>query len=70
MAVFENMMSDLYFHEESDYSGENTCGNKVLLSNILQPFHESEQKKRVVMGAMRKELSIYTLQLPIYYILE
>ena len=48
VAGFENMMSGLYFNEESYYSGENTCGNKVFLSNILQPFYfEFEQKKNV-----------------------
>ena len=30
------MMSDLYFNEESDYSEENTCDNKVFHSTILQ----------------------------------
>ena len=55
MAVFENMMSDLYFNEESDYSGENTCGNKVFLSNIFRPFHfESEQKKTCGNGSDEK----------------
>ena len=28
----ENMMSHLYFNEESDYSEENTCDNEVHLS--------------------------------------
>ena len=64
-------MSNSYFNEESDYSEENTCGNKVFRSTILQPFQlEPEQKKRVVMRAMRKKLNIFTLQLPIYYMLE
>ena len=39
-------MSDLYFNEESDYFGENTCDNKVFRSTILQTFQfELEQRK-------------------------
>ena len=39
-------MSDLYFNEESDCSEENTYGNEVFHSTILQPFQfEPEQKK-------------------------
>ena len=34
----ENMMSDLYFNEESDYSEENISNNKDFCSTILQPF--------------------------------
>ena len=35
-----------HFNEESDYSEENTCDNKVFCSTILQPFQfEPEQKK-------------------------
>ena len=30
----ENMMSHLYFNEESDYSEENTCENEVFHSTI------------------------------------
>ena len=65
-------MSNLYFSEESDYSEENTSDNNDFRSTILQPFQfEPEQKReRVVMGAMRKKLNIFTLQLSIYYILE
>ena len=29
-------MSPLYFNEESDYSEENTCGNKVFSSTLEQ----------------------------------
>ena len=50
-------MSDLYFNEGNDYSEENT----VLSLN---------RKKLTVMTAMRKKLNIFTLLLPIYYILE
>ena len=65
-------MPDFYFNEESDYSEVNTWGNDVFYSTILQPFQfESEQKKKcVVIKAMRKKLSIFMFQLPIYYILE
>ena len=45
-------MSDLYFNEESDYSGENASDNDDFRSTILQPF----QKKRLLMRAMRKKL--------------
>ena len=31
-------ISDLYFNEESDYSGENTSDNEVFRSTILQLF--------------------------------
>ena len=42
------VMSDLYFNEESDYSGEDTCDNKVFRFTIFQPFQfEPEQKKNV-----------------------
>ena len=64
-------MPHLYFNEESDYSEENTSDNEVFRSTILQPFQsEPEQKICAVMRAMRKKLNIFTLQLPIYYILE
>ena len=62
-------MSDLYFNEEHDHSDENRSENEDFHSTILQPFlFEPEQKKRVVMRDMTK--NIFTLQLPIYYILE
>ena len=65
-------MSDLCFNEESDYSEENTSDNEDYRSAIFQPFQfePKQKKKRVVMRAMRKKLNIFTLQLPIYYILE
>ena len=47
------MMSNLYFNEVSDYPEENTCNNEVFHSTI---FHD------------RKKLTIYTVQLLIYYI--
>ena len=47
----ENTMSHLYLNEESDYSEENTCENKVFRCSI---FHH------------RKKLNIFTLQLPIF----
>ena len=59
-------MSDLYFNEESYYSEENTCDNDVFRYTILQLFHfETEQKKSVVIRAMRKNLHLFTLQLHI-----
>ena len=59
------------FNEESDYSEENTSDNEDYRSTIFHSFQfEPEQKKRVVMRAMRKKLDILTLQLPIYYVLE
>ena len=52
-------MSHLYFNEESGYSEENTYDNEVFRSTILQPFQfKPEQKKRVVLRAMRKKLNI------------
>ena len=64
-------MSHLYFNEESDYSDENTCDNKVFRFTILQPFQfEPEQKICVVMRATRKKQNIFKLQLPIYYIIQ
>ena len=64
-------MSDLYFNEESDYSEENTSDSEGFRSTIFQPFQfEPEQKKNMVMRAMRKKLNIFTLQLAIYYLLE
>ena len=50
-------MSDLYFNEESDYSEENRSGAEGSHSTILPRFQfELEQKKRVIMRAMRKKL--------------
>ena len=49
----ENMMSNLYLNEESDYSEENTCENEVFRSTVL---HHT------------KKLNIFTPQMPIYYI--
>ena len=48
-------MSHLHFNEESDYSEENTCGKEVFRSTLLHH---------------RKKLSIFTLQLVIYYNLD
>ena len=43
----ENMMPDLYFNEENDYSEENTKENEDFRSTILQPFvFEPEQKSK------------------------
>ena len=47
----------------------------VTMKTFVPPFfnHFSlsvNREKRVVMRAMRKKLNIFTLQLPIYYILE
>ena len=63
-------MLDLYFNDESDYSEENTSDNEDFCSTIFQPFQFEQLKKRVVMRAMRKKRNIFTLQLPIYYIIE
>ena len=46
----ENMMSPLYFNDESDHSEENTCGNEVFRTTIIHH---------------RKSLNIFTLQQPI-----
>ena len=60
-------MSDLYFNEDSDYSEENTCDDKVFRSTIFQPFQfEPEQKKTCGNEITRNKLSIFTLQLPMY----
>ena len=40
----ENTISDLYFNEERDYSEEETCGNKVFRSTILQQFQFKPEK--------------------------
>ena len=55
-------MSDLYFNEESDYSEEN-----VTMKSFNLP---QNRERRVVKKTMRQKLNIFTLQLPIYYILE
>ena len=55
-------MWDLYFHKDSDYFEENTSDNEDFGSTIFQPFQfEPEQKKRVVMRAMRKRLNMFML---------
>ena len=55
------------------FSEENTSYNNDFRSTIYQSS-QSEQslnrEKEVVMRAMRKKLNIFTLHLPIYYILE
>ena len=65
-------MSDLYFNEESDYSKENTSTNEDFCSTNLKPLQfGSEQKKTCGNESYeKKKLNIFTLQLPIYYILE
>ena len=55
-------MSDLYFNDESDYSEENVTMKSF---NLLQ-----NRERGVVMKTMRQKLNIFTLHLPIYYILE
>ena len=55
-------MSGLYFNEESDYSEQNTCDNKVFRSTpFFNHFSLSDPEQK------RKKLNIFTLQLPIYY---
>ena len=55
------------FNEESDYSDENTSDTEDFRSTILESFQlEPEQKKSVLMRAMREKLNLFTLQLPIY----
>ena len=49
----ENMMSNLYFTEESDYSEENSCENEVFHSTVLHH---------------RKKLNIFMSEMPILYI--
>ena len=63
-------MSNLYFNEESDYSEENTCGNKFFHSTILQPFQFNPEQKNHEKETMKKKLNIFTHPLLIYYILE
>ena len=48
---------------------------QVTKKTFFPPFFDHfslrlSRKKRVIMRAMRKKLSLFTLQLPIYYILE
>ena len=48
-------MPYLYFNKESDYSVENTGGNEVFCSTILQPFQfEPEKKVCMVRIAMER----------------
>ena len=60
-------MPDLYFNEKSYYSEENTCGNEVFRSTILQPFqfdpelkktcdNESHEKKTKYIHALTADL--------------
>ena len=68
----ENKMSELYFNEESDiFWGRYMCQWSLSLhrSSTISGWVWKE-KRRVVVKAMRKKLSISTLQLPICYILE
>ena len=62
----ENTMSDLYFDEERDcYYDENTMTIKSFVPPFFNHFSLNlNQKKRVVMRAMRKKLNIFALQLP------
>ena len=55
------------FNEESDYFDQNTSDTEDFCSTILQSFQlEPEEKKSVLMRAMREKLNLFTLQLPIY----
>ena len=55
--VKEILRIDLHFNKEVDYSEENAIGNKDFRSTIREPFQfEPEQKKILVMRAMRKKL--------------
>ena len=64
-------MSDLCFNEESDYPEESLSDNEDFPPLFFNYFSLSlNRKKLLVMRAMRKKLSMFTLQLPIYYILE
>ena len=64
-------MSDLHLNEESYYFEENTCDNEVFAPPFFNHFSLNlNMWKRVAMRAMRKKLNLFTLQLPIYYILE
>ena len=50
------MTSDLYFNEESYYSGENTRDNEDFYSTIFQPLQfELEQKKTCDSESHEKE---------------
>ena len=49
---------------KKDFSEEDACDNKAFRSTILRSFQfEPEQKKCVVMRAMRMKLNIFRLQL-------
>ena len=49
-------MSELYFNEESYFSEEDTCDNKVFRSTILEPFQiKAEQKKKCGNESHEKE---------------
>ena len=64
-------MSDLFFNKESDYSEENIYVTvKSFAPSLFNHFSMSlNRKKRVIMRAMRKKLNIFTIQLPICYLL-
>ena len=48
------MTSDLYFNKESDNSKENTSGNEDFCSPFSNHFSLSQNRKNVLMKAMRK----------------
>ena len=53
-----------YILMKKDFSEEDTCDNKAFRSTILRSFQfQPEQKKCVVMRAMRMKLNIFRLQL-------
>ena len=57
-------------NEESDYSVENTSDNEDFRSTIFQPFQFEHEQKTAGESQEKEKKNIFTLQLPIYYILE
>ena len=64
-------MSDLYLIEKVIILRKTQVTMKTFAPSFFNHYNLSlKRKKHVVMKAMRKKLNIFTLQLPIYYILE
>ena len=67
----ENTMSDLYLMKKVIVLKKIQVTMKTFAPQFSNHFTLSlNRKKSVVMRAMRKKLNIFTLQLPIYYILQ
>ena len=64
-------MSDLYFNEESDILRKTHVTIKSFAPTFFNYFSLNlNRKKCLVMRAIGNKLNIFSLQLPIYHILE